>query len=113
MDAKRLDRGFPEFMDALLVLVEKDGAAPLNAHPGAWKRVIDDRWTVWVNAHGDPQKTDTGATVPPYHIYVEYNGFPAGMLTPMGDGAICAGEAANEDAFIEAMRMAALEVPND
>ena len=39
--------------------------------------------------------------------YVEYNGFPAGLLTPMGDGCIAAGEAANEDTFIAALRRAA------
>lgn len=41
--------------------------------------------------------------VGPCEIYVTWNGWPAGILDPSG-GVIAAGEAANEDAFIEWLR---------
>lgn len=44
-----------------------------------------------------------GATVPPVHMAVFWNGWLAGILNPAG-GVLAAGEAANEDTFIAAMK---------
>ena len=44
-----------------------------------------------------------GATVPPTHLAAFWNGWLAGVLNP-GGGALAAGDAANEDTFIAAMK---------
>lgn len=50
--------------------------------------------------------TTSGKTeVPAFHCYVEFNGWPAGLLSPY-DGTFAAGEAANEETFIAALEQA-------
>lgn len=83
------------------------GASPLNKQRGCWEYQIDEHWFIAVNGHKAPTKTKGGVEVEPYNCYVEFNGWPAGLFTPFG-GAIAAGEAANEDAFIKALDEAIL-----
>lgn len=91
-------------------LAEKDGALPLNKLPGCWERQIGKEWWVAINAHDHPQKVSShsgasaseGFVVEPFHAYVEFNGWPAGVFTPYG-GAFAAGDAANEEAFVAAI----------
>lgn len=83
-------------------LAEKDGAAPINNLPGCWERQIGDHWWVAINAHGEPKKCSKGADVEPFHCYVQFNGWPAGVFTPYG-GVIAAGAAANEESFAAAI----------
>ncbi len=78
--------------------------------PGCWECEIPgiDGGTWWWAVNGkDEPRTPTGRTieVPPYHCYLEWCGWPAGIFTPFG-GEICAGSVANEDAFIAALQAA-------
>ena len=84
------------------------GAAPLSKHEGCWEHQVDERWWIAVNGHAQPEKrlTSKGIEIQPFHCYVEYNGWPAGILSPYG-GVIAAGTGANEDTFIEALKLAA------
>lgn len=80
-------------------------AAPLNKHKGCWEHDIDQRWSVYWNGHGEPQKSSRGVQVPAFTCAVHYNGWPAGLINPYG-GIIAAGEAANENTFIAAIEAA-------
>lgn len=62
------------------------------------KLEIDKRWTATMNGHRTVQQN-----IPPFGAYIEYNGWPAGVIDAHG-GAIAAGEAANERALIRAVR---------
>ena len=80
------------------------GAGPLNKHPECWECVIDERWKIAVNGHAEPKKCSlSGLPIEPFHCFIEYNGWPAGLMNPYG-GTIAAGEGANEHTFIEAVR---------
>lgn len=81
------------------------GAAPMTKYEGCWEHQVDDNWWIAINGHGDDKKCSKGPNVKPYCCYVEFNGFPAGLLNPYG-GAIAAGIVANEDAFISALQKA-------
>jgi hypothetical protein len=89
---------------------ELSGAAPLNYHADCWEAEIDDKWKIAVNAHNDPRPTTYGYPVPPISAFLQYNGWPAGIVTPTG-GYMAAGDAANEDALITALnqRIAAIK----
>lgn len=87
---------------SVCTLAAVEGAAPLNAHEGCWCCKIDERWAIAVNGHDRDESIPKGssifplgvAKVLPFHMYVEFNGWPAGMLHPYG-GSIAAGELAN------------------
>jgi hypothetical protein len=80
------------------------GEAPLSKHVACWEHKIDERWAVAVNGHNEPKHCSFSAVpVDPFNCYVQFNGWPAGILNPYG-GIIAAGELANEATFIEAMR---------
>ena len=87
----------------LALLAEHDGVTEINKLPGCWHREFKP-WAIWMNAHTDTRKGGpTGdIEVPPFHCYVEFNGWPAGLINPRG-GVIAAGAAANEDSFIAAI----------
>lgn len=97
------DRPFSEAYCAVVDLGLALGAQPLHRHPACWECQVDEQWRVSMNGHRNPQKTTTGHEVPPFECLVEFNGFPAGLLSPF-DGVIAAGAAANEDAFITAVK---------
>lgn len=79
------------------------GAAPLNKHEGCWELDVDGTWWLAVNGHDEPRRCSRSFEVAPFECYLEFNGWPAGVFSPLG-GAIAAGAAANEDALIEALR---------
>ena len=93
----------PEAMMAICELGLAVGAAPLNKHAGCWELRIDEQWEIAMNGHDSPTKCSYGCDVPPFAVYVQFNGWPAGVIHPTG-GWIAAGEVANEDAFIAAVR---------
>lgn len=66
---------------------------------------VDDQWSYTIN--GSDKEWDR---IPPYHASVVFNGWPAGIVGA-NSGIIAAGEAANEDALIEALKAAGAEVP--
>jgi hypothetical protein len=91
-----------EIYNLILDLIEKDGLK--NIKDLLWVRVIDEHWTVAVN--GCPiVKSYKGLDISPYNMYIEWCNFPAGIINPYG-GQICAGEKANEDTLIEAIKKA-------
>lgn len=81
------------------------GAKSIGALPGCWERRIDDHWWVAVNGHKAVEMPcSREAPVPPLHAYIEYDNWPAGVISIDG-GVIVAGDA-NEDAFIAALKRA-------
>jgi len=86
------------------------GAGPLNKHPACWELQIDERWWIAVNGHHDMKKCSKGADVLPFHAWIEYNGWPAGMVNPR-HGVIAAGAEANETTFIEALEKRIAQTP--
>lgn len=76
--------------------------------PGCWEQQIDDVWWVAANGHPEPVKCSEGAEVPPYHMYLVFNGWPAGVIGPYGGTLVCVyGEDGDaEGKLIEAVRAA-------
>lgn len=97
------DHTIPEVMMAICALGLAVGAAPLNELAGCWEERLDEHWEIAVNGHGAPTMCSFGHDVPPFHVCVQYNGWPAGLISPYG-GYMAAGECANEDALIAAVR---------
>lgn len=96
--------------DPLLIAIAKFAcaldAAPMNHHPGCWEIQIDERWWLAVNGHKEPHRHSKSMgeeVLAPFHFYVEYNGWPAGIFSAAG-GEFVAGDAANEQTFIEALK---------
>ena len=88
-------------IDTLMRYVEHIGVElPLSKHPECWEHQLDEQWRLFWNGHDTPKESSTGSTVPAFHLYVEYNGWPAGVVPPVGSGWIAAGDCANEDALI-------------
>ena len=84
-------------------LAMKDGIIPASSAPGGvYERKVGE-WRIFLNGSPDDKpKTDKHPALPKFAVYVEYNGWPAGIIDP-GSGIIAAGEAANEDSFIAAI----------
>lgn len=91
-----------EAFGRLVELALATGATSIKDLPGCWEHDVDGRWWVAVNAHGEPVKCSHGVEVEPFRAYVEFDGWPAGVLTPDG-GEFAAGSEANEDTFIAAL----------
>ena len=70
------------------------------------EKEIDEQWWIAINPHDEKLKCSHGPVVEPFTMYVEFNGWPAGIVT-MNGGMFAAGSAANEDAFIDALKRAA------
>lgn len=77
------------------------GAKDLFKLPGLWVKAVDDNWTIKCNGHDKEIEK-----VPPFSWFIEYNGWPAGILTVMGDGFLCAGENGNETNLKKALEKA-------
>lgn len=91
------------------------GVVNINQLDGCWEHQVDDKWRIAWNGHREPVKNSAGHEVPGYHIYVEYNGWPAGLIHPYG-GILAAGEGANEKTFLAAIDKALISSrgePND
>ena len=72
-----------------------------------WEHQVDDQWYFAVNRSKETQTVERTSLVDigRGEIYVEYNGWPAGMIDQR-DGVIAAGDGANEDTFIAALEAA-------
>lgn len=87
------------------MLAMKDGVVPASSAPGGIYEREFGPWRVMLNGTGEEKpKTDKHPYIEPFGIYVEFNGWPAGIIGP-GGGIIAAGDAANEDAFIAAIEV--------
>lgn len=91
-----------DVFESIVMLAERLGVEAISTLPGCWEVQVDERWWFAVNGHREPIACSKGPTVPPVHVYVEFNGWPAGILSPAG-GEFAAGAAANADAFIAAL----------
>lgn len=96
-------------MEAILVLAERLGVSDLaNTHDGrCWEHQVDDRWWFAVNPNRESLKCSHGPAVAFGHVYVEFNGWPAGLIDLRGQGEFAMGEAANPDTFNAAVLAAA------
>ncbi len=94
----------PHAFAAVIDFAHSHGAKALVNHPGCWQRDVDGHWWIAINGHDEPTRcTRSDVPIEPFHCYVEFNGWPAGLLSP-ADGILAAGAIANEDAFIEALQ---------
>jgi len=98
-------------MDYIAQLAIALGVAPINTFEGCWEYQVDEQWWIACNAHPEPKGCSRGPKVPPFHTYIEYNGWPAGLMTPYG-GTIAAGEGANEDTLVAALAAAVEKAGN-
>jgi len=97
------DRPVCEAFAAIAELCIALGEAPASNQPGCWELRLDDHWEIAFNGHEESRLSSHGTAVHPYHCYVQFNGWPAGVFGPHG-GVIAAGECANEEAFLAAVR---------
>src|SRR3990167_1705130 len=88
-------------------LAHRLGVRNIKELPGCWEYQIDEQWWMAVNGHKEPVRCSKGAEVPAWHLYFEYNGWPAGFVGPSG-GTVAAGEGANEATLLRALRKAPL-----
>lgn len=77
---------------AIFRIHKADGVVGISKMPDNWRRDIDGAWAMEVNG-----SKETRNDVPPFHIAFTFNGWPAGLLSPAGDGQamIAHGAAAN------------------
>ena len=92
--------------EAVIEMCFRLGVREIDNLEGCWECQIDDDWWIAVNGHKDPCEAkppqhEKTIEVPPFTAYVEYNGWPAGLLDPKG-GIIAAGDYANEQTFVAA-----------
>lgn len=85
-------------------LALKDRVGVIADLPGGiYERQIGDLWRIVFNGGAKTREQDDHAPkLPPFSVYVEFNGWPAGIIGPSG-GILAAGDAANEDTFIAAI----------
>lgn len=100
----RIGKAFAAVVELGLAL----GKRNMGSDPGCWEHQVDERWWFALNPHDDQTECSQGAKVPPFSIYVQFNGWPAGIIG-VSDGVMAAGELANEATFIEALRVAGSE----
>lgn len=92
-----VEEALARFWELAGTLRKKDGVEPLGNLAGLWIRKVDERWLFKANGHREAIDN-----VPPFSIYVEYNGWPAGVIDP-GGAAFAAGTLANIQTFNAAL----------
>ena len=103
--SRRLETKHP--MIAIMDYCKRRGVRSLRDQIGLYHARVDDCWEFWLNAHADELKTSEGVGVPPYCVYVAFNGWPASMFSPAQEEVFfVAGDAANLDTFCAALREA-------
>ncbi|MFQ5539217.1 MAG: hypothetical protein ACE5FB_02365 [Candidatus Binatia bacterium] len=80
---------------AVSKLCEVLGESPIRDK--VWTHKLDDHWLIKINGFPEPKEG-----IPAFHMMVDFNGFPAGCVSPF-EGSFAAGAVANEDSFIEAV----------
>ena len=91
----------------MAALAARSGVSKINELPGCWERSVGDvgDWWFSVNGHDETIKNSRGQDVPPYSAAVYWGDWAAGIIDMHG-GILAAGSAANEEAFIAALREA-------
>lgn len=90
--------GITEVFYYISLIAERNNVRNIRELDGLWKCKVDEDWEFRVNGHN---KEIDG--IPPYHALIIHKGLPAGLVSPIG-GNFAAGEAVNEDAFIQAIK---------
>lgn len=79
------------------------GIKGIKQLPACWEVQIDEHWWAAVNGHDKPTACSRSVMpVPAFSAYLQFNGWPAGMLDPFG-GFLAAGHLANEANLIAAI----------
>jgi hypothetical protein len=89
-------------IDSILSLHERLALPPLTEMPGHIWRHAAGSWRFVFNG-SEADIKDRGITIPAFHVYVEYLGWPAGILDPTGQGQFVASALANPDTFCAAL----------
>ena len=77
------------------------GVGSIKDLPGCWEVELPSGWWFAVNGHAEPVKGSHGPDVPPFHAYIERDGWPAGLVSP-ADGLMVGGTEAEFLAVIKA-----------
>lgn len=98
-----MDRQVPLAICKLAQLGGVVGIGKICDLPGCWEHKLDERWEFAFNGHQQATVSSFSTVpVPPFSVYIQYNGWPAGVLGFCG-GVIAAGEGANEETFLAAI----------
>jgi hypothetical protein len=80
----------------------KTGARNINELPGCWESDVGDKAWVSVNGHKESRTDTRGHELPPFHAFIEFNGWPAAFLGPSFGTVMGAAEDTLIDYFREA-----------
>ena len=101
-----MDRQVPLAICKLAQLGGALGVTKITELPGCWEHKIDDEWEIAFNGHDEATASSLSSVpVPPMSVYIQYNGWPAGVVGFLG-GVIAASEGANEETFLAAIEAA-------
>ncbi|MEQ6359450.1 hypothetical protein V7D15_07035 [Thermoanaerobacter thermohydrosulfuricus] len=89
-----------KIFDLVLELAVKEEATPIET---MWEKKLDEHWTIVVV--GENMISYKGIELPPYHIYIEFNELPAGIIG-VEEGVIADGKNANVESFVKALKKA-------
>lgn len=92
-----------EVFQEIVEMSNRLGVTKINELPGCWEIQVDERWWLAVNGHQQSIACSKGFEVAPFAAYVEFNGWPAGEVTPVG-GLLAASSQANEANLIAALK---------
>jgi hypothetical protein len=92
----------PEVLVQIVELAARLGVVGINKIDGCWEHQVDAHWWFAVNGHPEATECSKGTKVPPFAAYIEFNGWPAGIVDP-GGGTLCAGAVGNEANLIAAL----------
>lgn len=97
------EEGIAELFAAIVAYGAKKGITRINTMPCCWEFEPTPGWFIAVNGHAEKRPLiDKDVMVEPFTAYVEWHGFPAGIITPRG-GILAAGSEANEEALLKAL----------
>lgn len=90
----------PEAFAVVCAMAARLGLSNINELPGCWEHQVNADWWIALNGHEIEIATTEGTNVPPYSMFVKWNGWPAGVID-VGGGIIMYG---SEDDFIAAVK---------
>lgn len=99
----------PESFYEVVLLAGALGVKRINEIAGCWEPEPFGGWRVAVNGHAVETKDSRGFAVPAFSLAVWWGDWPAGVIG-MDGGTFAAGEAANEDSFVAAVKARIAEV---
>jgi len=93
--------------DLIVKLHQQQQLPSMDKMDGPWIERVDSRWTFALNGKDKAVRVEPegsmGWDVQPYHVAVWFNGWAAGEFSPFS-GWMAAGDGANEETFIAALR---------